>query len=79
MSRHRLKEPITPFDDPSAQLVYKLLTDDQDVPPGNQHWEGWIARRIVDVLEGRAPPPGPIERERAPQPLRLVTNEGWDD
>ena len=76
MSRHRIKEPITPFDDPSAQLVYKLLTDDEDVPAGNQHWEGWIARRIVDVLEGRAPPPGPVEGDGAPRPLRLVTRGG---
>lgn len=62
-----MKEPISQWDDPVVQLIYKVLTDDDDVPPpGNQHWEGWMARRIADVIEGRAPPPGYRKEETTP-------------
>jgi hypothetical protein len=42
-------EPVTPWDDPRVQKVYAALCDDQ-VPPAPQHWEGWTARRIIDLL-----------------------------
>lgn len=43
-------EPATQFDDPRVQTVYSLLCNAEDAPPPEQHWEGWIARRIVDAL-----------------------------
>ncbi len=45
-----MDEPVTPWTDARVQQVYELLCDDADVPTGNQHWEGWVARRIVDAL-----------------------------
>jgi hypothetical protein len=47
-------EPVAEFDDPRVQLVHAILCDDNDYPPTEplkqQHWEGWVARRIVDRL-----------------------------
>lgn len=42
-------EPVAKFDDPRVQIVYELLGDGQ-VPPGDEHWDGFVARRIVDAL-----------------------------
>lgn len=45
--------PKAQFDDPKVQAVYAILCDDADWPPKEnpqQHWDGWIARRIVDAL-----------------------------
>ena len=35
--------------DPDVQAVYKILCDDE-TPPDGEHWEGFIARRIVAKL-----------------------------
>lgn len=43
-------EPNTPFADQRVQIVYGLLADSEAMPPDGQHWEGWVARRIVDAL-----------------------------
>jgi hypothetical protein len=48
-------EPKTQWGDARVQTVYEILCS-QEVPPGDQHWEGWVARRIVDAL---ATPPSP--------------------
>lgn len=37
------------FEDPRVQLVYSILCNYDD-PPEGEHWEGWVARKIVDVL-----------------------------
>lgn len=50
-------EPLTSFDDPRAQIVYDLLCSDE-APPPEQHWEGWVARRIVDALAATPEPVG---------------------
>ena len=42
-------EAIAKFDDPQVQVVYEILCNDED-PPKGEHWEGFIARRIVDAL-----------------------------
>lgn len=50
---HADSQPKAQFDDPKVQAVYTILCDDADWPPKEnpqQHWEGWIARRIVDAL-----------------------------
>ena len=35
--------------DQEVQLVYKILCDTKE-PPGDRHWEGWKAERIVLAL-----------------------------
>jgi len=45
-------EPVAQWGDPRVQTVYDLMCS-EEVPPGDAHWEGWTARRIVDAL---APP-----------------------
>jgi hypothetical protein len=50
---------LPPFDDPRVQLVYGLLCDTDSHPPPEQHWEGWLARRIVAAL--KAAPQEPAE------------------
>lgn len=47
--------PVVAFDDPRVQVVYDILCNTDDVPPPEQHWEGWAARRIVDALAAPAP------------------------
>jgi hypothetical protein len=42
-------KPIAQFDDPRVQTVYEILCADE-APPKGEHWEGFIARRIVDAL-----------------------------
>ena len=42
-------EPVAKFDDPKVQLVYEILCSDE-APPKGEHWEGFMARRIVDAL-----------------------------
>ena len=49
-------EPTTRFNDPQVQIVYDLLNSD-DAPPSDQHWEGWVARRIIDALVAAKPEP----------------------
>lgn len=47
------REPTPEFNDPRVQAVYDILCDDTDLPPKEapqQHWEGWIARRVVERL-----------------------------
>ena len=40
---------LTDFDDPKVQAVYEILCNDE-APPKGEHWEGFMARRIVDAL-----------------------------
>lgn len=50
--------PAPSFDDPRVQVVYSTICDDADWPPNGapqQHWEGWIARRIVERLDACKP------------------------
>jgi hypothetical protein len=42
--------PRAPFTDPRVQKVYEILCSSDDVPPRGEHWEGWVARRIVDAI-----------------------------
>lgn len=42
--------PLPDFDDLEVQTVYQILCDIETVPPENEHWEGFVARRIVDAL-----------------------------
>lgn len=46
-------EPIPEFDDPRVKAVYDLLCDDTPAPKG-EHWEGFLARRIVAALTSPA-------------------------
>lgn len=40
--------------DPRVKLVYELLCDTSE-PPGDLHWEGWLAERIVAALSALPP------------------------
>lgn len=42
-------EPTAKFEDPNVQTVYEILCA-QEKPPEGEHWEGFLARRIVDAL-----------------------------
>ncbi len=81
---HADSQPKAQFDDPKVQAVYTILCDDADWPPKEnpqQHWEGWIARRIVDalladsVLEGVAL--WPAARDVLAERQRQINTEGW--
>lgn len=41
--------PKASFDNPMVQAVYAILCEDAE-PPKGEHWEGFVARRIVDAL-----------------------------
>ncbi|MDF3019319.1 MAG: hypothetical protein K0Q92_622 [Steroidobacteraceae bacterium] len=41
--------PKAQFDDPRVRAVYRILCS-AEAPPADQHWEGWVARRIVDAM-----------------------------
>jgi hypothetical protein len=57
------------WEDPRVQIVYELLCADL-VPPGNDHWEGWVARHIVAALNQSSPP-----KTQAPP----FTPDDWGD
>ena len=42
-------KPAVAFDNPLVQRVYEVLTDERN-PPDGEHWEGFVARRIVETL-----------------------------
>ncbi len=45
--------PVVAFEDPRVQKVYELLCSEER-PPQGEHWEGFVARRIVDALAAPA-------------------------
>ena len=63
------QEPVAQFEDPKVQTVYNVLCA-EDAPPEGQHWEGWVARKIVDALYA-APQPAQ-EPETADALLELL-------
>ena len=65
-----MKDPVAKFDDPKVQAVYEILCNDE-APPKSEHWEGFIARRIVDALAQSANPQTPDDL------LRQSEQEGW--
>ena len=42
--------PSASFDDPRVQIVYNLICADEAPPNQEEHWDGWVSRRIVDSL-----------------------------
>lgn len=42
--------PLADWDDPDVQIVYRILCDDRQPPDEAEHWEGWVARRIVGTF-----------------------------
>lgn len=49
MTQQARDAPKAQWGEPLVQMVYEILCAD-DPPPGDDHWEGWFARRIVDAL-----------------------------
>ena len=41
---------LAEWDDPQVQIAYRILCDDQGPPNLEEHWEGWVARRIIAAL-----------------------------
>lgn len=75
---------IADFDNPIVQVVYELICaqDEAAQPPEGEHWEGYLARRIVPaVLEClRTPTPEMVERAMTVQHMRSDrrhTNADW--
>lgn len=50
------------WNDPRVQVVYEILGD-ETAPPGNEHQDGFDARRIVAALEPFAAEKVAAERE----------------
>jgi len=50
-------EMLPAFEDTQVQIVYEVVCEtDENVPPNpEEHWEGWMARRIVAALRATAP------------------------
>jgi hypothetical protein len=48
--RGPLPTALADWEDPDVQLVYQLLCDTDFLPPSDEHWEGFCARRIVAAL-----------------------------
>ncbi|OZI38994.1 hypothetical protein CEG14_05515 [Bordetella genomosp. 1] len=57
------------FESPAVQAVYELLCDDQR-PPIGEHWEGFVARRIVQRLSA------PVAGEARPFAVLAVHKNG---
>lgn len=43
-------QPTANWEDERTQVVYRLLCSDDAPPNMEEHWEGWVARRIVAAL-----------------------------
>lgn len=46
---------VADWEDSRVQIVYDLLCDDKTPPNPQEHWEGWLARRIVGALFAEHP------------------------
>ncbi|MBB6578975.1 hypothetical protein HNP33_003080 [Comamonas odontotermitis] len=67
--------PTSHFDDPRVQAVYNILCSGE-VPPNGEHWEGFIARRIVDALSAPTAPQAQPADALDAQRYRYL-REGW--
>lgn len=50
MSQNDTTDPLAAWESWRVQLVYRILCDGKHPPNPEEHWEGWIARRIVAAL-----------------------------
>lgn len=55
MTDRQEMEALANFSDPLVQLIYNVLCDGAE-PPEGEHWEGFVARRIVASLRTSSPP-----------------------
>ncbi len=44
---------LAEWDDPDVQTVYDILCDTSMAPPDGEHYEGFMARRIVAALRAK--------------------------
>lgn len=81
------REALPKFEDARVQLVYQILCSD-DHPDGDEHWEGFAARRIVAALSQPSTEQGwthEINQELERQYLKgfqagkafAVSEQGW--
>lgn len=66
---------IPEFNDARVQAVYGLLCDDQS-PPDGEHWEGWVARRIIAALQSAQPAAAGVSDE-AGKAFYELSCEAW--
>ncbi|MGX9392525.1 hypothetical protein ACWX0K_20540 [Nitrobacteraceae bacterium UC4446_H13] len=61
------------FDDADVQIAYRILCQvDENTPPGDEHWEGFTARRIIAALRRLASSEGVVKGE--PEPVAWPAN-----
>lgn len=44
------RSALPPFEDSCVQVVYEILCGDKEPPNKDEHWEGWVSRKIVAAL-----------------------------
>ncbi len=62
-----VREALAEWEDPRVQIVYRLLVDDTAPPNSEEHWEGWVARRVVAAL-AQEPAMLDVQQFAYPQP-----------
>ena len=60
MAANKLQEPAQPvadWDSPQVRIVYEILIDGETPPNPDEHWEGFVAQKIVAALAQPAQEP----------------------
>mgnify|MGYP000128344972 CR=1 FL=1 len=66
-----MTKELAEWEDPRVQTVYEMLCDHDERPANpEEHWEGYIARRIVAVL-------GVTQRSKDPEVLFCCWLRGY--
>lgn len=50
-------QPVADWDSPQVRIVYEILIDGETPPNTDEHWEGFVARKIVAALAQPAQEP----------------------
>lgn len=75
---------LPPFEDERVQTVYRLLCDNTAPPDSDEHWEGWVSRRIIAALDRPraqdwAKEASKVTVDNLPAPAEpSVTQQEWD-
>jgi hypothetical protein len=69
-----VRQALAHWNDPRVQAVYEILCSEEAPPNPEEHWEGWIARRIVAALSTlpQAAAAVPLSEERYLDALRRI-------
>lgn len=69
---HDGEPALADFENLQVQAVYEILCDTETNTPEGEHWEGFIARRIVAALQSSQPP-----HECKTEAEKLAYAAGW--